>query len=99
MPCRRRRAPREIVVWTLFLFVEDKTDRRRHFRAGGPRMISIERDTTSWDSADYLKSGDDQIAYLAAVLEEDNPELLTHALTVIARVDGGGRAISAPIRK
>lgn len=62
-------------------------------------MISIERDTTPWDSADYLKSGDDQIAYLATVLEEDDPELLAHALTVIARVDGGGGAISAPIRK
>ena len=62
-------------------------------------MISIERDTTLWDSADYLKSREDQIAYLAAVLEEDDPELLAYALTVIARADGGGGAISAPIRK
>jgi probable addiction module antidote protein len=51
-------------------------------------MISIERDTTPWDSAEYLKSEEDQIAYLTAVLEEGDPELFTHALGVIARARG-----------
>lgn len=51
-------------------------------------MISIERDTTPWDSAEYLKTEEDQAAYLTAVLEEDDPELFAHALGVIARARG-----------
>ena len=62
-------------------------------------MTSIERDTTPWDSAEYLKNREDQIAYLAAVLEEGDSELLAHALTVVARVDGGRQAMSASLHK
>jgi probable addiction module antidote protein len=51
-------------------------------------MISIERDTSLWDSSEYLKSDEDQAAYLTAVLEEDDPELFAHALGVIARARG-----------
>jgi probable addiction module antidote protein len=51
-------------------------------------MISIERDTTPWDSAEYLQSEEDQAANLTAVLEEDDPELFAHALGGIARARG-----------
>jgi len=51
-------------------------------------MVSIERDTTLWDSAEFLETEEDQAAYLTAVLEENDPELFTHALGVIARARG-----------
>lgn len=38
-----------------------------------------------YDTADYLKSEDDIIAYLEAAAEENDPALMTHALGVIAR--------------
>ena len=43
--------------------------------------------TTSWDSAEYLKSQADMSAYLDACFEEagDDPAFLTHALGVVAR--------------
>lgn len=43
--------------------------------------------TTTWDSADYLKSEADITAYLDACFEEagDDPAFLTHALGVAAR--------------
>ena len=43
--------------------------------------------TTTWDSADYLKSEADITAYLDACFEEagDDPAFLTHALGVVAR--------------
>ncbi len=41
--------------------------------------------TTRWDAADYLKTKDDFVAYLDAVLEDGNPELLKAALGDIAR--------------
>lgn len=44
--------------------------------------------TTPWDSAAYLRNDDEIAAYLSAVLEEDDPALLTHALSVIARAKG-----------
>jgi probable addiction module antidote protein len=44
--------------------------------------------TTRWDSAEYLKTDEDIAAYLDAVLEEDDPALVTHALGVIARAKG-----------
>ncbi|MHB8789044.1 MAG: addiction module antidote protein [Desulfobulbaceae bacterium] len=44
--------------------------------------------TTRWDSAEYLKTDEDIAAYLDAVLEEDDPGLVTHALGVIARAKG-----------
>lgn len=44
--------------------------------------------TTPWDSAAYLRNDDEIAAYLNAVLEENDPALLTHALSVIARAKG-----------
>ena len=44
--------------------------------------------TTRWDSAEYLKTDEDIAAYLDAVLEEDDPALVTHALGIIARAKG-----------
>lgn len=44
--------------------------------------------TTQWDSAEYLQTDEDIAAYLDAVLEEDDPALVTYALGVIARVKG-----------
>ncbi len=43
--------------------------------------------TTPWDSADYLKTEADRIAYLEACLEEapDDPAFITQALGVVAR--------------
>ena len=43
--------------------------------------------TTRWDSSEYLKTEEDIQLYLEACLEEaeDNPELIVHALGVIAR--------------
>ncbi len=44
--------------------------------------------TTNWDSAQYLQTDEDIAAYLDAVLEEEDPALVTHALGVIARAKG-----------
>ncbi|MBK1695424.1 putative addiction module antidote protein [Chromatium weissei] len=44
--------------------------------------------TTRWDSAAYLRDDDEIAEYLNAVLEEDDPILLTHALGIIARAKG-----------
>lgn len=44
--------------------------------------------TTRWDSAEHLQSEEDIAAYLDAVLEENDPTLITHALGVIARAKG-----------
>lgn len=44
--------------------------------------------TKRWDSAKYLQTEEDIAAYLDAVLEEDDPALVTHALGVIARAKG-----------
>lgn len=44
--------------------------------------------TTRWDSAEHLQSDEDIAAYLDAVLEENDPALVTHALGVIARAKG-----------
>ena len=41
--------------------------------------------TTRWDSAEYLQTEEDIAAYLNAILEENDPALVTHALGVIAR--------------
>ena len=43
---------------------------------------------TRWDSAEHLKSDEEIVAYLEAVLEEDDPALFTHALGVVARARG-----------
>ena len=44
--------------------------------------------TTRWDSAEHLQTEEDIAAYLNAVLEENDPALVTHALGVIARAKG-----------
>ena len=44
--------------------------------------------TTRWDAADYLKTKEDIAAYLDAVLEDGDPELLKLALGDIARSKG-----------
>lgn len=41
-----------------------------------------------WDTADHLKTREDIIAYLEAVFEDGDPELITHALGAIARSEG-----------
>lgn len=43
--------------------------------------------TTSWDSAEYLKTDEDIKLYLEACVEEagDDPAFIVHALGVIAR--------------
>lgn len=44
--------------------------------------------TIPWDSAEHLETGEDMAAYLEAVMEENDPALMTHALGVIARAKG-----------
>ncbi len=44
--------------------------------------------TIAWDSASHLETEEDIAAYLDAVLEEDDPALLAHALGVVARARG-----------
>lgn len=44
--------------------------------------------TVRWDSAEYLQTDEDIAAYLDAVLGEDDPALVAHALGVIARAKG-----------
>ena len=43
--------------------------------------------TTSWNSAEYLKTEEDMLLYLEACIEEsgDDPSFIIHALGVIAR--------------
>lgn len=45
---------------------------------------------TRYDSADYLRTQEDLVAYLDAALEEgvDDPAFLAHALGVVARAYG-----------
>jgi probable addiction module antidote protein len=45
-------------------------------------------ETRLWDSANYLKTKEDIAAYLDAVLEDGDPELLKDALGAIARSKG-----------
>ncbi len=44
--------------------------------------------TRTWDATDHLNSEEDIIAYLDAVLAENDPELTVSALEDIARVMG-----------
>lgn len=45
-------------------------------------------DTTPWRTEDHLRDDADIVAYLDAVLEENDPKLLAHALGVVARAKG-----------
>ncbi len=51
-------------------------------------MMSASNKLTKWDSAEYLKTEDDVINYIEACLEENDPQLIPHALGVIARAKG-----------
>jgi probable addiction module antidote protein len=44
--------------------------------------------TTTWDAVDHLKTEEDIIAYLEAVLEDGDPALVAAALGDIARAKG-----------
>lgn len=44
--------------------------------------------TTKWDAANNLKTDEDIVAYLEAVLEDGHPELIAAALGDIARAKG-----------
>lgn len=44
--------------------------------------------TTRYDTADLLKTKKDIIAYLNEVFAEDDPQLIAHALGVVARAEG-----------
>ncbi len=44
--------------------------------------------TLPWDSAEYLKTDEDIANYLAAVFEDGDPALITHALRDVARAKG-----------
>ena len=44
--------------------------------------------TTPWDTAEFLTTPADMAAYLEAIIEEEDPALLSHALTVLGRVHG-----------
>lgn len=51
--------------------------------------IGVAKTTTEpFDAADYLKTEDDMVAYLEAVLEEDDPRAVAAALGDIARAKG-----------
>jgi probable addiction module antidote protein len=50
--------------------------------------ISIEKDTTLWDSARYLDSEEAQAEYLTAVLEENDAAAFADAVGIVARARG-----------
>ncbi len=50
------------------------------------RNVSLE--TTRWDPADHLDSTDAVLAYLEAVFEDGNPDLIAAALNDVARARG-----------
>lgn len=45
-------------------------------------------ETKSWDAAEYLDSKEAILAYLEAVFEDGDPELITLALNNVARAKG-----------
>ena len=45
-------------------------------------------ETVPWDSATNLRSAEEIAAYIDAVLEDGDPELLSHALGIVARAKG-----------
>jgi len=42
-------------------------------------------ETTRWDSAEHLQTEEDIAVYFNAVLEENDPALVTHALGVLEK--------------
>ena len=49
-------------------------------------------ETRPWDAADYLDSTEAILAYLEAVFEDGDPELITLALNNVARARGLAQA-------
>jgi probable addiction module antidote protein len=41
-----------------------------------------------WDTAEFLQTPADMAAYLEAIIQENDPALLPHALAVLARARG-----------
>src|SRR5215472_12839375 len=54
----------------------------------GPEGADMALKTTRWDAADYLETREDIAAYLDAVLEDGDSDLLKAALGDIARAKG-----------
>src|SRR5215472_1062709 len=54
----------------------------------GPEGADMALKTTRWDASDYLDTKEDIAAYLDAVLEDGDPDLLKAALGDIARAKG-----------
>jgi probable addiction module antidote protein len=52
----------------------------------GNQMTGVK--TIPWDTADHLETPEDIAAYLEAVFEDGDPELITHALGGVARSKG-----------
>jgi probable addiction module antidote protein len=48
----------------------------------------IKTKTISWRTEDYLNTPEDIASYLEAVFEDGDPELIAHALGIIARSKG-----------
>ena len=44
--------------------------------------------TIPWNTADHLDTPEDIAAYLEAVFEDDDPDLISHALGAVARSKG-----------
>ena len=44
--------------------------------------------TFLWITEEHLKKPEDMAAYLEAVIEDGDPELITHAAKIIARSEG-----------
>ena len=47
-----------------------------------------ETETLPWKTEDHLRTAEDIAAYLRAVFEDGDPELVSHALGVVARSEG-----------
>lgn len=45
-------------------------------------------ETRPWNTLDYLKTRDEQVAYLEAAIAEDDPSVLAEAIGAIARARG-----------
>src|SRR4051794_17396993 len=58
--------------------------RLKFWRRNGPMAL----ETFPWDSAEYLDSREEIVAYIEAAFEDGDPALITHALGVVARAKG-----------
>jgi probable addiction module antidote protein len=45
-------------------------------------------ETTPWDTAEFLLTPEDVAGYLEAVFEDGDPDLIKHALGIVARAKG-----------